>query len=146
MPNRKSISTFPEISEPVLKFVSARGKNKRTVPQPFGQGMPEDLADMIASELPEIPDVSEVEVVRHFTRLSRKNFGVDQGMYPLGSCTMKYNPKISEIIAQTIADKHPADKFAMNNLLRGACRAQTLSCRYMRDGRMQPLASGRRPR
>jgi glycine dehydrogenase subunit 2 len=118
MSKRKSISTFPEISEPVLKFISACGKNKRTVPQPFGQGIPGDLADMASSGLPEIPDVAEVETVRHFTRLSRKNFGVDQGMYPLGSCTMKYNPKISEVIAQTIADKHPGDKFAMSNVLR----------------------------
>ncbi len=44
-------------------------------------------------------DVSEAEVVRHYTRLSKMNFGVDSGMYPLGSCTMKYNPKINEKIA-----------------------------------------------
>ena len=43
-----------------------------------------------------ISDLSEVEVVRHYTRLSTWNFGVDTGMYPLGSCTMKYNPKINE--------------------------------------------------
>jgi glycine dehydrogenase subunit 2 len=46
-----------------------------------------------------LPRVSEVEVVRHFTRLSRKNFGVDVGFYPLGSCTMKYNPKVCEDMA-----------------------------------------------
>ncbi len=118
MSERKSISTFPEISEPVLKFISARGKNKRTVPQPFGQGIPGDLADTVSSGPPEIPDISEVEAVRHFTRLSKINYGVDQGMYPLGSCTMKYNPKISEAIAQAITDKHPGDKFAMSNVLR----------------------------
>ena len=44
-------------------------------------------------------DLSEVEVVRHYTELSRKNFGVDIGFYPLGSCTMKYNPKINEAMA-----------------------------------------------
>ncbi|MEJ5272697.1 MAG: aminomethyl-transferring glycine dehydrogenase subunit GcvPB [Spirochaetota bacterium] len=43
-----------------------------------------------------IPELSEVDVIRHFTELSKKNFGVDLGFYPLGSCTMKYNPKINE--------------------------------------------------
>jgi glycine dehydrogenase subunit 2 len=46
-----------------------------------------------------LPELSELDVVRHFTALSRKNFGVDSGFYPLGSCTMKYNPKITEKIA-----------------------------------------------
>lgn len=47
----------------------------------------------------DMPEVTELDVVRHFTRLSQKNYGVDQGFYPLGSCTMKYNPKIDEEIA-----------------------------------------------
>ncbi len=47
----------------------------------------------------ELPELSEVDVVRHFTGLSRRNFGVDLGFYPLGSCTMKYNPKVNEDIA-----------------------------------------------
>src|SRR5262249_51336403 len=45
---------------------------------------------------PGLPEVSEVEVTRHYTRLSRWNYAIDIGMYPLGSCTMKYNPKINE--------------------------------------------------
>jgi len=48
---------------------------------------------------PALPEVSEVDVVRHYTNLSQMNFGVDTGFYPLGSCTMKYNPKINEEIA-----------------------------------------------
>ena len=48
----------------------------------------------------ELPELSELDVVRHFTGLSRKNFGVDTGFYPLGSCTMKYNPKATEVIAR----------------------------------------------
>lgn len=47
----------------------------------------------------DLPEVSEVDVVRHFTNLSNKNYGVDSGLYPLGSCTMKYNPKINEDVA-----------------------------------------------
>src|SRR5262245_45305364 len=46
-----------------------------------------------------LPEVSEIEVVRHYTHLSQRNFGVDTGFYPLGSCTMKYNPKLNEDMA-----------------------------------------------
>ncbi|MGA8903986.1 MAG: aminomethyl-transferring glycine dehydrogenase subunit GcvPB, partial [Candidatus Bathyarchaeia archaeon] len=45
---------------------------------------------------PALPEVTEIEVIRHFTRLSQENFGVDLGIYPLGSCTMKYNPKLCD--------------------------------------------------
>ena len=51
------------------------------------------------TQLPKLPELSEVEVVRHFIRLSQMNYGVDSGIYPLGSCTMKYNPKISDLLA-----------------------------------------------
>jgi glycine cleavage system P protein (glycine dehydrogenase) subunit 2 len=56
-----------------------------------------------------LPEVSEVEVVRHFTRLSRWNFCIDEGLYPLGSCTMKYNPKVNERVARfpDFATLHP---------------------------------------
>jgi glycine dehydrogenase subunit 2 len=58
---------------------------------------------------PSLPEVSEIEVVRHYTRLSQENFGVDLGIYPLGSCTMKYNPKICDAIAAShkIQELHP---------------------------------------
>lgn len=58
---------------------------------------------------PELPEVSELDVVRHYTNLSNKNFGVDTGFYPLGSCTMKYNPKINEELAAMpeFAGLHP---------------------------------------
>ncbi len=55
--------------------------------------MPQELQRKAPLELPE---VTELDIVRHYTKLSLKNFGVDQGFYPLGSCTMKYNPKINE--------------------------------------------------
>ncbi len=50
--------------------------------------------------MPAFPELSEVDLVRHYTRLSSWNFCVDTGMYPLGSCTMKYNPKINEKLAR----------------------------------------------
>jgi glycine dehydrogenase subunit 2 len=56
-----------------------------------------------------LPELSEVEIVRHFTSLSKRNFGVDAGFYPLGSCTMKYNPKINEDLSglSGFANSHP---------------------------------------
>src|SRR3989344_6217 len=55
--------------------------------------------ELLRQEL-DLPEVSEFDVVRHYTALSRRNFGVDNGFYPLGSCTMKYNPKINEDVAR----------------------------------------------
>ena len=55
------------------------------------------------------PEVSEIEVLRHFTRLSTWNYAIDLGMYPLGSCTMKYNPRVNEFVARLegLATEHP---------------------------------------
>ena len=61
--------------------------------KPLEQLLPEPLR---RSAVPGLPELSETEVIRHFTELSTRNFGVDTGFYPLGSCTMKYNPKVNE--------------------------------------------------
>ena len=63
----------------------------------------------LRDEIPYFPELSEPEVIRHFTRLSQWNFGIDSGFYPLGSCTMKYNPKVNERVAALggFADLHP---------------------------------------
>ena len=71
--------------------------------------------ELIAKELAQdddlegMPELSEVDVIRHFTRISTWNYGVDTGMYPLGSCTMKYNPRINERVARIegFAALHP---------------------------------------
>jgi glycine dehydrogenase subunit 2 len=55
--------------------------------------------DLLRKELP-LPNVSEPTVVRHYTNMSQMNYGIDLGFYPLGSCTMKYNPKVNEDIAR----------------------------------------------
>ncbi len=71
------------------------GKNQYSV-ESYDIGTGEDIpAHLLRKDL-DLPDVNEVEVVRHYTELSTYNFGVDTGMYPLGSCTMKHNPKINE--------------------------------------------------
>ena len=61
------------------------------------------------NNIPELPEVTEFDVVRHYTNLSNKNFGVDTGFYPLGSCTMKYNPRINEEICalSSFSGLHP---------------------------------------
>jgi glycine dehydrogenase subunit 2 len=68
-----------------------------------------EIPDNIKRKILPIPNLSEIDVVRHFTKLSRMNFGIDVGPYPLGSCTMKYNPKINEDIARLEAyvNLHP---------------------------------------
>jgi glycine dehydrogenase subunit 2 len=60
-------------------------------------------------DLTDVPQVSEVDVVRHFTRMSTWNYSIDLGMYPLGSCTMKYNSRLNEKVARIagFADLHP---------------------------------------
>ncbi|HCA40796.1 MAG TPA: aminomethyl-transferring glycine dehydrogenase subunit GcvPB [Aminobacterium sp.] len=64
---------------------------------------------MLRKEEADLPEVSEVDVVRHFTRLSQLNYAVDEGLYPLGSCTMKYNPKLNEDMAKLtgFSEIHP---------------------------------------
>ncbi|MCP2505070.1 MAG: hypothetical protein NLN65_07225, partial [Candidatus Poseidoniaceae archaeon] len=66
-------------------------------------------ASLARKALPRWPRLSEPEMVRHYTWLSKRNFGIDTGFYPLGSCTMKHNPRVNEVIAQIpgIADIHP---------------------------------------
>lgn len=65
--------------------------------------------EYIRSESPNLPEVSELDIMRHYTALSERNHGVDSGFYPLGSCTMKYNPKINEDLARLegLAYVHP---------------------------------------
>jgi glycine dehydrogenase subunit 2 len=73
---------------------------------------------VLRQELP-LPDSSELDVVRHYTRLSQRTFGIDLGFYPLGSCTMKYNPRVNDAIAawREFAELHP---YAPDELAQGA--------------------------
>jgi len=75
-------------SEPLIYEISSEGRHSQILP---GTGEEKTPAGG-----PFLPEVSEIDLVRHFINLSRNNFGVDTGFYPLGSCTMKYNPKINE--------------------------------------------------
>jgi glycine dehydrogenase subunit 2 len=63
------------------------------------QPLAELLGEHLRPEPPALPEVSELDALRHYTRLSQRNYGIDVGFYPLGSCTMKYNPRINEKVA-----------------------------------------------
>jgi len=67
------------------------------------------LGESVRADLGAMPELSEIEIIRHFTRLSTWNYAIDLGMYPLGSCTMKYNPRVNEAVAalEGIANAHP---------------------------------------
>ena len=90
-------------SEPTLFEKSSPG---RRGPRPPQQDLPDiDIsgllpANMKAEATPSLPELSELEVMRHFIRLSQLNYGIDTTMYPLGSCTMKYNPRVNEVTAR----------------------------------------------
>ncbi|MET3506997.1 aminomethyl-transferring glycine dehydrogenase subunit GcvPB [Halalkalibacter oceani] len=98
--------------QPLLFERSKPGRIGHSLPdldvpeQPLADLLPRDY---LRTEEPELPEVSELEIMRHYTALSKRNHGVDSGFYPLGSCTMKYNPKVNEDVARIegLAHVHP---------------------------------------
>lgn len=84
--------------EPLIFELSSPGRIGFSLPPVDMDEAPEIDASLLREEL-DMPEVSEVDVTRHFVRLSQKNYGIDIGFYPLGSCTMKYNPKVHEDVA-----------------------------------------------
>ena len=82
------------LNEKLLWEKGCKGRSGFSMPESDVPASP--LPRMLIGDGPDFPDLSEVDVVRHYTRLSTWNFGVDTGLYPLGSCTMKYNPKTNE--------------------------------------------------
>jgi glycine dehydrogenase subunit 2 len=87
---------------------SKAGRRGLAIPQP-DLPVPPIPAHLARAEPPRLPELAEPEVLRHFTELSTRNFGVDTGFYPLGSCTMKYNPRVNERLAGLpgFRDLHP---------------------------------------
>jgi glycine dehydrogenase subunit 2 len=97
--------------EPLLFERGSAGRTGASLPPRGGDFDPakEIPAELLRAEIDGMPAIGELEVVRHFTRLSTWNHGIDTGFYPLGSCTMKYNPKSSEALARLpgFAAAHP---------------------------------------
>lgn len=102
-------------------------------------------ADLLCADLPALPELSEPEVARHFSRISQDNYGVDTGFYPLGSCTMKYNPKINEELAadNSLCSLHPLqddeDTQGILNMLY-TCMQFLCELTGMQWGSFQPFA------
>ncbi|MEW6348708.1 MAG: aminomethyl-transferring glycine dehydrogenase subunit GcvPB [Thermodesulfobacteriota bacterium] len=95
------------LNEPLLWEKGRKGRCGMSLPARDVDSVP--IPEELVGEKPDLPDLSEVDVIRHYTRLSQWNFGVDTGTYPLGSCTMKYNPKINDKQARLagFAGAHP---------------------------------------
>jgi glycine dehydrogenase subunit 2 len=95
------------MSEPTIYELSSAGRQGVRFPEP-DVPLAELPAGLLREDLP-LPELSELDVVRHFTNLSKLNYSIDGGYYPLGSCTMKYNPKINEEVARLpgFAFTHP---------------------------------------
>ncbi len=84
--------SLPSKQEPLLNKLSGREHKHLSIP--------DHIPSSLRREKPiDIPNLDETQIIRHFHHLSQRNFGIDNGIYPLGSCTMKYNPKINEEIA-----------------------------------------------
>src|SRR5260370_41720096 len=89
--------------EELISDHSAPGKVAYQIPDLDGPSVsPAEVlgAQNVRKEIEDFPEVSEVEAIRHFTRLSTQNYAIDYGLYPLGSCTMKYNPRVNEAVAR----------------------------------------------
>lgn len=100
------------ISEPLIFEKSAPGRAAYTLPTQDVPAQPLDALigpDLRRNEISDFPEVSEFDVVQHFTRLSTYNYHIDLGLFPLGSCTMKYNPKLNEAVAcfEGLSRSHP---------------------------------------
>ncbi|MFP5250203.1 MAG: aminomethyl-transferring glycine dehydrogenase subunit GcvPB, partial [Acidobacteriota bacterium] len=105
------VRLHPTQNEALLFEKSAPGKRAYKLP-PLdvpAVSAAELLQDQCRTQCAELPELSEIELIRHFTRLSTWNYAIDLGMYPLGSCTMKYNPRVNEFVSRIegLADAHP---------------------------------------
>jgi glycine dehydrogenase subunit 2 len=102
-----STQTFDRTESPLIFQIGQDGRANKYVEngKPLDAFLPKDL---LRSELP-LPDNTELDVMRHFTKLSHRTFGIDLGFYPLGSCTMKYNPRINDAIVakREFSQLHP---------------------------------------
>ena len=108
----RKVRSHPTQNEALLFERSSPGKRAWQLPELDVPAVDASVAlgaGNVRAEIPGFPEVSEVEAIRHFTRLSTWNYAIDYGMYPLGSCTMKYNPRINELVARIegLAWAHP---------------------------------------
>jgi glycine dehydrogenase subunit 2 len=94
-----------------LIFEKSRSGRRAGHPPETGLPVPEIPPELRRAEPPRLPEIAEPDLLRHFTELSTRNFGIDTGFYPLGSCTMKHNPRVNERLAGLpgFRDLHPLE-------------------------------------
>src|SRR5690606_36312523 len=133
---------------PLIFELGSPGRRGYRLPE---SDVPEKPLDEMLPEVyrrtkgPALPECGELEVVRHYTNLSRRNFGIDVGFYPLGSCTMKYNPKVNDLAASLpgFARIHP---YQPEETVQGALKLMWELERYLCEiggltrGTLQPAA------
>jgi glycine dehydrogenase subunit 2 len=110
--DRDTLSAPAQLSSsgdfPLIFERSREGRRAAHPPQPYGESLETLLgAEHLRAEAPGLPEVSELDLVRHYTQLAHRQFSIDGNFYPLGSCTMKYNPKVNEEAAKLFSDLHP---------------------------------------
>jgi glycine dehydrogenase subunit 2 len=118
--------THVNLGEKLLFEISSPGRQAYDLPQLDTPSRPvEEILErsLLRDSVEGMPELSEVEVIRHFTRLSTWNYHIDLGLYPLGSCTMKHNPRVNEAVARLpgFANVHP---YMPAELVQGALRIQ----------------------
>ena len=126
------------VVEPLIFAASTPGRRAVRFPRASeaaieaGRAQPPLPAASRRAAAPALPEVSELDLLRHFNRLSHLNHAIDLGFYPLGSCTMKYNPKVNEWAAQLpgLADSHPLDPDA---LAQGSLELEWLLAELLKD-------------
>jgi glycine dehydrogenase subunit 2 len=122
----KKVRPHPTQNEALLFEKSSPGKRAYKLPPLDVPAVnAEALLGSAYRKVPgELPELSEIEIIRHFTRLSTWNYAIDLGMYPLGSCTMKYNPRVNELVARIegLAEAHP---YRPDSLAQGFWKSST---------------------
>jgi len=117
-------------AEPLLFEISAPGKAAYQLPPLDVPAAEPARAGRLRDDIADFPEPSEIEIIRHYTRLSTWNYAVDLGLYPLGSCTMKYNARVNELVARLegLAELHP---LAPQSLSQGALRIMKVLADYL---------------
>jgi glycine dehydrogenase subunit 2 len=126
------------IIEPLIFAASRPGRRAVRFPTPSSEarevaaGQPTIPDKALRSAAPRLPEVAELDLLRHFNRLSHLNHAIELGFYPLGSCTMKYNPKVNEWAARLpgLADSHPLDP---DSLAQGSLELEWLLAELLRE-------------
>ena len=117
--NASSLPLVGGAPEPTINQLSKPGRRASRFPK-LDVPVTEINNPAIRNDKPSLPEVSEHDLVMHYSRLAHRNFAVDIGFYPLGSCTMKYNPRFADFVAgmSTFANSHPATpaEFTQGNL------------------------------